>query len=317
MKVFGPVPSRRLGQSLGINHIPPKTCSYSCVYCQVGRTSRLLGSRRDFYGPEAIAAEVAAKIERTREAGGVIDYLTFVPDGEPTLDANLGRVIETLKPLGIRIAVITNGSLLWREDVRADLDSADLVSIKVDAARETIWRAIDRPHGSLRFETVRNGILEFARAFRGELATETLLVQGVNDHESDIGQTADFIAKITPATAFLSIPTRPPAESWVKPPGEEIINCAFQIFSNRISHVELLITCEGDAFSATGNPDEELLSITAVHPMRREAVEKFLAAAGREWGLVQRLLAQGLLVETEYLGRKFYVRRFGKGTRPP
>ncbi len=99
MKVFGPIPSRRLGQSLGINNIPPKTCSYSCVYCQVGRTSRMLTERREFYKPEEILSEVAERIINIRKANETIDYITFVPDGEPTLDLNLGEMIEMLKVL--------------------------------------------------------------------------------------------------------------------------------------------------------------------------------------------------------------------------
>lgn len=317
MITFGPVPSRRLGRSLGINSIPPKNCSYSCVYCQVGRTSRLQVSRRQFYRPEKIVDDVVAKVNETRAAGDVIDYLTFVPDGEPTLDIDLGRTIELLKPLGIRVAVITNGSLLWREDVRNELTGVDLVSIKVDAASERVWRRLDRPHWLLRLETVQTGILAFARSFRGELITETMLVQGCNDHDDEVMQMADFLARVAPVTAYLAIPTRPPAESWVTPPDEESVNRAFQIFSNRINHVEYLIGYEGDAFSRTGDPVADLLGITAVHPMRVEAVAKFLADAGLEWSAVHRLIGEGALVETEYMGRKFYVRRFGSGTGTP
>jgi wyosine [tRNA(Phe)-imidazoG37] synthetase (radical SAM superfamily) len=118
MITFGPVPSRRLGRSLGINNIPPKVCSYSCVYCQVGRTLNIQVERRTFYETEKILEEALDRAIKALGIGEAIDYLTFVPDGEPTLDENLGRTIELLKPLGIRIAVITNGSLIWREDVR-------------------------------------------------------------------------------------------------------------------------------------------------------------------------------------------------------
>jgi len=125
MIAFGPVPSRRLGRSLGVNNIPPKVCTYSCVYCQVGRTIRMQVERRVFYGPEEILQAARDKVERARESGEPIDYLTFVPDGEPTLDVNLGREIELLRSLGIKIAVITNASLIWREDVREALMKAD------------------------------------------------------------------------------------------------------------------------------------------------------------------------------------------------
>ena len=128
MIAFGPVPSRRLGRSLGINNIPPKVCTYSCVYCQLGRTIKMKVERGAFYEPDEILQDVHDKVEKAREAGEVIDYLTFVPDGEPTLDINFGREIELLRPLGIKIAVITNSSLIWREDVREALMKAERIA---------------------------------------------------------------------------------------------------------------------------------------------------------------------------------------------
>ena len=124
MITFGPVPSRRLGRSLGINNIPPKICTYSCVYCQLGRTIKMQADRRAFYEPEKVFQDVKNKVEKAKGKGETIDYLTFVPDGEPTLDINLGREIELLRPLGIKVAVISNSSLIWREDVIADYDQA-------------------------------------------------------------------------------------------------------------------------------------------------------------------------------------------------
>ena len=128
---FGPVPSRRLGHSMGINNIPPKICTYSCVYCQVGRTINMQVERKSFYKPEEVVQGVETKIREAKERGEPVDYLTFVPDGEPTLDINLGNEIELLKPLGIKIAVISNASLIWQEQVRDDLRKADWVSLKV------------------------------------------------------------------------------------------------------------------------------------------------------------------------------------------
>ena len=309
MIAFGPVPSRRLGRSLGVNNIPPKICTYSCVYCQLGRTGKMQVERRAFYEPEKILRDVRDKVEKAREAGETIDYLTFVPDGEPTLDVNLGHEIELLRPLGIKIAVITNSSMIWRDDVREALTKADWVSLKVDSMREDVWRKIDRPHGTLRLDAILDGALEFAEEFEGELATETMLVQGVNDGEEHLGEVADFLTRLQPETAYLSIPTRPPAEEWVRPPDEGVINRAYQILSKRLDRIEYLIGYEGNAFAFTGDADEDLLSITSVHPMREDAVNKFLERAGADWTVVRELIAQGQLVETGYAGRKFYVRK--------
>jgi wyosine [tRNA(Phe)-imidazoG37] synthetase (radical SAM superfamily) len=320
MIAFGPIPSRRLGRSLGVNNIPPKVCAYSCVYCQLGRTMHMQVQRRAFYEPEEIAQAVRDKVERAGEAGEAIDYLTFVPDGEPTLDVHLGREIELLRPLGIEIAVITNGALTWREDVRQELMGADWVSLKVDATQEDVWREIDRPHGSLQLAAILDGALEFASTFAGdlqrasghpgrELVTETMLVAGVNDGEEQVREVADFLARLRPSIAYLSIPTRPPAEEWVRPPGEEAVNRAYQILSECVGRVEYLIGYEGNAFAFTGDVAEDLLSITAVHPMREEAVGQFLARASSDWSMVRELIAGGRMVETEYQGRKFYMRK--------
>jgi wyosine [tRNA(Phe)-imidazoG37] synthetase (radical SAM superfamily) len=298
-----------LGQSLGVNNIPPKICTYACVYCQLGRTIKMRVERGTFYEPDDILNAVQDKVGKAREAGEPIDYLTFVPDGEPTLDINLGREIELLRPLGIKIAVITNSSLVWREDVREDLMKADWVSLKVDSTREEVWHKIDRPHGTLQLASILDGMLDFAETYGGELVTETMLVGGINDGEDCIEDVADFLACLQPARAYLSIPTRPPAEEWVQPPGEEAINRAYQILSGKVDQVEYLIGYEGNAFAFTGDVEEDLLSITAVHPMREDAVSKFLERAGADWPVVRGLIAKRQLIEMEYGGRKFYMRK--------
>jgi wyosine [tRNA(Phe)-imidazoG37] synthetase (radical SAM superfamily) len=306
---FGPVPSRRLGHSLGINNIPPKTCTYSCIYCQLGRTNKMRAERCAFLEPERVLRDVQARIAGAREVGEPIDYLAFVPDGEPTLDLHLGRAIALLKPLGIKIAVITNASLLWREDVRADLMQADWVSLKVDAARREVWRRVDRPHGTLRLPLIRDGLLQFARSYGGELVTETMLVEGVNTDDALIREVAQLVAALRPSIAYLSVPTRPPAEAWVRPPAEESVNRAYQILSEGVERVEFLIGYEGNAFAFTGNAVDDLLSITAVHPMRQDAVSAYLARAGTDWSVVRDLVARDQLVQTSYRGAEFYLRR--------
>jgi len=308
MIAFGPIPSRRLGHSLGVNHIPPKTCSYSCVYCQVGRTDKMRIERRSFYEPDEVVEAVEAKVKALRAAGKPIDYITFVPDGEPTLDINLGWEIERLKPLGIDIAVITNSSLVWREDVRDDLARADWVSLNVDAADETVWQRVDRPHGRLALDAIREGMVDFAQAYTGTLTTETMLVQGVNDDAPSVRGVAEVLARLAPDRAYLAIPTRPPAERWVRAPDEAAINRAYQILSEAVGQVEYLIGYEGNAFATTGDAAADLLSITAVHPMRRAQVNALLARAGAAWSLVQGLIERGDLVETVHEGERFYMR---------
>ncbi|MCK9565270.1 MAG: radical SAM protein [Methanothrix sp.] len=309
MIAFGPVPSRRLGRSLGINNIPAKICSYSCAYCQVGKTLQMEVKRRSFYSPLEIYQEVKEKVDSSQSLGHAIDYLTFVPDGEPTLDTNLGQEIDMLRSLGIRIAVISNASLIWNENVREELSKADWVSVKVDVLDERIWRRMDRPHRALQHEAILQGILEFAKDFKGTLVTESMLLASINDDENSLQVIAEFLEKVDPAVAYISVPTRPPAEKWATMPSEESICQAYQIFCSRVKHVELLVGYEGDSFDLTGNVESDILSIAAVHPMREAAVEKFLQQSRESWELVQRLIDQGKLIKTEYMGNNFYLRR--------
>ena len=308
--VFGPVPSRRLGQSLGINNIPPKHCSLSCVYCQLGCTTQMGVTRQTFYEPELLARAVEAKLQETTAQGGAVDYLTFVADGEPTLDRNLGREIALLKPLGIKVAVISNTTLLWRGDVRNDLSQADLVSLKVDAVDERAWLRINRPHGSLSLHHVQQGMLAFAAAYRGTLITETMLVRGVNDGESGVRATAAFLRDLKPARAYLAVPIRPPAEHWVQAPSRQAINRAYMILCASVAHVECLVEHEADNFVSTGQVSTDLMSIMSVHPMREQAVVELLTRAGADWSVVENLVAQGKLTKQRFEGVDFYQRRF-------
>ena len=306
--VYGPVPSRRLGRSLGVNNIPPKICSYSCVYCQLGSTISMQAERKTFYKPEEMAQRVTEKVKQARQRREQIDYLTFVPDGEPTLDVNLGKVIELLKSLNIKIAVITNASLVWREDVRQDLQKADWVSLKVDTVSEKIWRRINRPQRSLNLEVILEGMLKLASSFKGRLATESMLIRGINDNNGEIGRIADFLAQLKPDTAYLAIPTRPPAKRTIDGASEQTINTAYQVFGKKLDNVEYLIGYEGNAFTFTGNIEDDLLSITSVHPMREEAIVELLKKADASWGVVARLIKDHRLTGVEYQGKRFYMR---------
>jgi wyosine [tRNA(Phe)-imidazoG37] synthetase (radical SAM superfamily) len=313
---FGPVPSRRLGRSLGINNIPAKHCSYSCRYCQVGPTAARECEPRAFYSPGDIQRLVTARLEATQRHGESVDALTFVPDGEPTLDVNLGESIDRLRPLGIRIAVISNASMIWRSEVQRCLRKADWVSLKVDATTESVWRAVNQPHPALRLSRILEGIKAFARAFDGFIASETMLVAGINDDAQTIEGVANFLAEVEPDTAYLAVPTRPPAERDVRPPGESKLVRAYEIIRSKVAKVEYLVAEEGDAFALAGGIENELLAITAVHPMRREAVDTLLAKADADWCLVDRLQREGKLRRVEYADQVFYIRQFARAGRP-
>jgi len=308
MFTFGPVPSRRLGQSLGINNIPPKYCSYACVYCQLGRAIRLVSAPEEFYLPAQVFGAVQNRLDILREAGKVPDYLTIVADGEPTLDVHLGELIDALQRTNVPVAVITNGTLLHVPQVRAALSGADWVSVKIDSVDENTWRRMDRPAKGLNLDEILHGIDTFAAEFPGTLVTETMLVSDCNTAEQNLDETARYIAKLNPKYACLSAPVRPPAETWVEVPSPEICIRAFNIFSSRIERVEYLLGYEGNAFAHTDDPVQDILSITAVHPMREDALEELLQHQGADFSLVDNLVQQGILKCTRYEGNRFYAR---------
>lgn len=312
MIIFGPVPSRRLGRSLGVNNIPFKHCSYSCCYCQLGAAGKKSDERRAFYAPETISQLVTAKLARLDQASESVDYLTLVADGEPSLDLNLGQTIETLKKTGVKVAVISNASLIWRPDVRDDLSRADWVSLKVDSVSRTVWRRLNAPTPTLRLEKILAGMEEFVKYYRGFLATETMLIDDGDDSPELVETTAQFLEKLRPARAYLAVPVRPPARKWVQIPSVEKVNFTFQIFSKYLKRVELLTHLEEGQFTCLGDLKNELLKTTAVHPLTKSAIQNLLDRHHADWRIINELLAGELIREVDYQGDHFYIRNWNQ-----
>ncbi len=310
MIAFGPIPSRRLGKSLGINNIASrKVCSYSCVYCQIGNTVNKSMVRESFYKPEILSEDVETHLKKL-DKYHTPDYLTFVANGEPTLDINLGREIQLLKKFGIPIAVITNSSLIHHKHVQDDLMEADWVSVKVDTIDEIAWQNINRPFVGIDFEKILEGLKTFALNYEGKLHTETMLVEGYNDSTEQLKQSASFIALLKPQKAYLSIPTRPPALKEIKPVTEEKLIEAWQIYKEAGIATELLTGFEGSDTGTTGNAFEDILNITAVHPLREDTVVRLLKENGTDLTVVDSLVAQELIKGVKYEGKIFYIRNY-------
>jgi len=309
MTIFGPIPSRRLGASLGVNNIPYKICSYNCVYCQVGRTLHMQVKRTLYSNPSEVFDEVKKKVERIRETQQNVDYISIVPDGEPTLDSSLGELIERLKELGLPVAVITNSSLTWDKSVQEDLKKADWVSVKIDAISPNTWKQINRPHASLSLDEILQGMQEFAGSYTGTLCTETMLVKELNDNPEELTAIANFIkSRIRPYKAYIGVPTRPPAEPWVSRPEPESITAAYAIFTKEGLNAETLTGYESSGFVVTDNPVEEILEITAVHPMRSDAVKDVLNRFGVGEDVLQQLVKEGRIRKVHYEGWDYYIR---------
>jgi wyosine [tRNA(Phe)-imidazoG37] synthetase (radical SAM superfamily) len=262
--VFGPVPSRRLGQSLGIDPVPLKTCNWNCVYCQLGRSSPLITTRKFYAPPEDILDEVRQALQA--HVAGKIDWVTFVGSGETSLYSGLGWLIRQIKTLtSLPLAVITNGSLLYLPEVQEELSAADAVLPSLDAGTPKLFRRINRPHPQATFERLLEGLIAFRDEFRGQLWVEVMLVGGLNDSEAALHDIVSALERIRPDQVHLVLPTRPPVEIWVQPPDEQGLMRAQAILGKSVrvitpAHGEILIQ-PGEALT------DALLSIITRHPL--------------------------------------------------
>jgi wyosine [tRNA(Phe)-imidazoG37] synthetase (radical SAM superfamily) len=300
MYVYGPVPSRRLGRSLGVSPIPPKTCSYSCVYCQLGRTTHLQTNRESFYPKEDILAEIVSRARHTRP-----DYITIVGDGEPTLCRDFGWLIKQVKSkVHLPVAVITNGSLLFLKEVRQDLMASDVVIPTLDAGNRKMFRMINRPHRSVDFDTMLRGLVNFRSEYPGQIWIEVMLVKGLNDTEKELRDIKKVLEIVHPDRVYLLTPIRPPAEAWVQPSEPEDILQAQEIIGQAITVAEL----ESGRFGLAEFADarQAILEIGSRHPLRRRqaaVIEKKLSGTD----VVQQMLKSGELVSVDYKGEEYLL----------
>jgi wyosine [tRNA(Phe)-imidazoG37] synthetase (radical SAM superfamily) len=271
--VFGPVPSRRLGQSLGIDTIPLKTCNWNCVYCQLGRTVPLTNERREYFPRDEIIDEVKQALATHKP--GEIDWVTFVGSGEPVLHSSMGWLLQKVKGLtDLPVAVITNGSLLYFPEVREELAAADAVLPTLDAGNARLYRKINRPHPDITFERLVDGLVAFRKEYRGKLWVEVMLVRGLNDNEEALREIAAVLKRIQPDEVHINLPTRPPAEIWVQPTDEEGLMRAQAILGEiaRVVH-----PTEG-SFDLSGFEKvvDAIVSIITRHPMNEAELRRTL-----------------------------------------
>lgn len=296
-RVFGPIPSRRLGSSLGISPIPERTCNHTCVYCQLGRTRHLIRDRRMFFQPADILAEFDLFQERQLD----YDVISVVGEGEPTLYLGLGELLcglkqRTTKPL----AVITNGALLADPQVRAELQHADLTLPSLDAYDQASYKAINRPHGRMDYEESFNGLVEFSHAYAGQVWLEVMLLDGVNDDPESLDKLAARIAQVKHDRVYINTPVRPPAESNVRPASHERIAQAVE----RLNGISIESLVAGRFHSNEPDEVEAVIGIIRRHPMNQFELKGFLASrqVPEQETFYQRLAADPRVSVVEYKG---------------
>ena len=281
--LFGPVPSRRMGLSLGISPIPKKTCNYSCIYCQLGRTNRMTNTRQEYFPLQDIIDEFDAHIDASKDC----DVITLVGEGEPTLYSRMGELIDALhERTEIPIAVITNGALMYDEQVRKELMKADIVLPSLDACTEEMFKKIDRPIGTIKYDEVVDGLITFSKEYQGKLYLEVMLLDGMNDTEEELQGFKELLGKMKYDRVYLNTAVRPPAEENVNACSKEKMAHAVEVL-NGIS-IEML--AEGGFSSDIEDDYEAILSIIGRHPMNQHEIKILLD--GRKHSNVDEMLKQ-------------------------
>jgi len=217
--IYGPVPSRRLGASLGIDPVLLKVCSFDCVYCEVAKTTLLTTERKEYVKANEILNELKIFL---KEFEGQIDYVTFSGSGEPTLNSKIGYMIEEIKKFSnIPVAVLTNASLIFREDVKKDLLKADLIKCTLDAATDKYFKRVNQPESTLSIKKIIDGIVQFSKEYKGQLLIEIMLVRGVNDTEENYRELNKTLKLIKSALVQITTVVRPPSFGFAKPLSKE------------------------------------------------------------------------------------------------
>jgi wyosine [tRNA(Phe)-imidazoG37] synthetase (radical SAM superfamily) len=274
--VYGPVRSRRLGLVVGINNIKPNVCSYNCIYCPSGKTTCCSICTNYCLSPYELHLSVRTKLEELEKSGKKIDYIVFAGSGAPTLDSSLSKEITLLREFGYKIAVFTNSSLLWGDNIQEELMFADYVSLKIDTVNEETWQKMNRPHRRLDHNLILDGIEKFSKKFQGTLTTETMLIKNFNDNAGEIEELSKFLNALKHQASYFMTPMYPPAESYALNPDVETLQQLSGLIKEKVTNSVLLCCPETDEFFSTDDFGNELMGLLALHPVSVDAVKYFI-----------------------------------------
>jgi len=299
--IYGPVPSRRLGLSLGVDIVPMKTCSLSCIYCQVGKTPEVTLSRREYISVNEVLHELVDYFKKDLKP----DWITFSGSGEPTLNSGIGEIIKGIRTLtDIPICVITNGTLLWDKQVRRDIIDADAVMPSLDSAIEKTFRKVCRPHPDLKIKKIIDGLADFRKMYNGKIWMEILFVEGINDSPEELEALREAVKRISPDTIQLNTVVRPPAESSAKPLSRERLEEIRDFFGEKAEIIASFIKDSMMSEKVEMNDVREYLK------RRPGSVDDISVALGVEKNQIEEILENlgqsGEIRVNEYFGKRFW-----------
>ncbi|UCD84805.1 MAG: radical SAM protein [Deltaproteobacteria bacterium] len=303
--IFGPVPSRRLGNSLGVDLIPFKTCSFDCIYCQLGKTNNKTISRKEYIPVNTIISELKKVLTSVKP----IDYLTISGSGEPTLNSRIGKIIREIKKItALPVAVLTNSSLLSQENVREKLKKADLLIPSLDSAIQSTFEQINRPFKGLRIEQIINGIKLFSKDFQGNMFLEIMLVKGINDSTAEIKRLAEAVREINPDKVQLNTIVRPPAERTAKPLTETELNSIKDLIGERVEIVSKQTIRQVSTIMM--ETESEIIKIVCRRPTTLSDLSNSLGIKPAETAKYIDALTQKGLIEYKLHGKEIFYQAY-------
>lgn len=309
--IYGPVPSRRLGKSLGVDPIPSKTCNFQCIYCQLGKTTNFTNIRKNYFPKKEILTEIEKAIKLNENK---FDYITFVGSGEPTLYKDLKDLIIRAKELSEKpVCVITNGSLIYQKEVQNTLISSDVVLPSLDAWDEKSFIKINRPHPSISFDNLIQGFIDFRKKFAGKFWIEVMLMKGINDTKEELLKIKEKLDLIKPDRIDINVPIRPPVEKWVKIPDKNVIPVLNEIFGD---YANINFPEVGKFSIYSSDFEEELISILERHPMRQDQIIETFSSAdfnkNKILSQLRKLKLQKRIKDINYLNQIFWKLNMNK-----